>query len=1240
MCHNKSGQTNKVSFHIDDCQNKPVFVGSISVSFGTCNQYISGIRTYAAGNSITINGTVSSVISSYFNSQYGLARLESSICQSVNEKDVVGRDVSNYLPGSTQYVDISSNVIASVYEEQVEVVVSAFNSQGSVTTTTVTTPARVDTVSQWILSQVQSGITKFPSKENQDFGSQYDHNVSLMDVPELQLLNGMFQIPTCINYTINLPNGSPDYTGSNRKFTWRWATFKLPIQQCMSNLCLYINGLAGEWGDSEADKRGDYTICIRCVNERYDSGWLDTLKYYDGNPLKGVDGEGCLLRHRHNVRQVTLGTSFKGNMYVRIGFEAMQCTYTKSFASVSFDASMELARYLPQIPITFDNFFFDGISARDGKHVGKILTQPFRIKPLLNFVAANTGYLAVEIGQSGSLSMNYGRISLPDVPIQGQATDSGLTVYNKHPLQLDNEIYVASVSLDVFPPLSSSNEMITINLIHSEIGSTTCDFYLDQPSLTLPSIGSLSISVSDPAPNCFSGIKAHAEYASITVTCQLMNCVSYFYDPKVIKLCGDYFDQTQVSLLGLSAYGTLTGVISATCKGMRYQENAVAIVVCSNIARQKTASQISFSSPLRIDTVSRVKTSQVTSGNGIFPIKALQDFGLPYDHSVSLLLNQELQLVGGQYRIPLAIDFSQSSPPSFDYRKVNQGLEWRYSTFHYVINKCFSNGLVSVLDPQNWDLWQEQCDIQVHIRIIDHNGGDTSWLDVFKPYKGGIPRQNGDGCAIANQDGYRAVSFIHCYLQSDVFLRIGIKCTSQDKSFAGIRFYPIKCFSRWQDSQICLASSTQIYECILVGTKTHLPCWVVPQSEVITFEPMYFRLRTDSIVNVCLNGVPFSLSPTDCLEGNDVAVGPLYMEHVKIMDGKESDIVLQVVAEPNGLEDCRISCRIDGETVFDYKFYVLEANVPFFNNTPTLTITQYATRFSSGVRYYASGDIVVSGSASGVVSRFVSASKWVSLESPNLQYVIDCGDNIESTNSIQAFEITSSFRGYAIGLNAIVTIYSPIRQTAQSIMTLPYLIDTISRPSDNRVTSGADQFPVLQTFGFGIDEQQSLNDNSELMFSNDIYKIPDAVDYSQYQPSGSPNYLQVNEGRQMRYATFKYETSCMCDAISIEIEGQEGSGWGDNQQVATSLSLQMRLVGTLDSGWLDCNAFYNGFGVPFGDGCACLLSVGTSTTRKRITLGGMQYDGVIFVRLGIDCQNTMSKGFSKIGLSINTTLVS
>ena len=72
---------------------------------------------------------------------------------------------------------------------------------------------------------------------------------------------------------------------------------------------------------------------------------------------------------------------------------------------------------------------------------------------------------------------------------------------------------------------------------------------------------------------------------------------------------------------------------------------------------------------------------------------------------------------------------------------------------------------------------------------------------------------------------------------------------------------------------------------------------------------------------------------------------------------------------------------------------------------------------------------------------------------------------------------------------------------------------------------------------------------------------------------------------------------------------------------------------TSDSGWLDANSIYEGYGIPNKDGDSCLLIRGTTNNNKKITFGTSR-TGDVYIRIGLLCgSGNIDKKFSYISIS-------
>ena len=154
--HSDTGNTNQITFHVDDAvlpsiSGTPVINDAGIISGGTTH-YVSGISTYSNNSQISVSYTVNNTISSHYNGN-GLGRISSNNneIQIKLEKNQTGRNVSNYTRNSSHNLTLTSNFKNNVYSEQLIINATALNSIGNESTVNINNKdskyIRIDTVS-------------------------------------------------------------------------------------------------------------------------------------------------------------------------------------------------------------------------------------------------------------------------------------------------------------------------------------------------------------------------------------------------------------------------------------------------------------------------------------------------------------------------------------------------------------------------------------------------------------------------------------------------------------------------------------------------------------------------------------------------------------------------------------------------------------------------------------------------------------------------------------------------------------------------------------------------------------------------------------------------------------------------------------------------------------------------------------------------------------------------------------
>jgi len=194
---------------------------------------------------------------------------------------------------------------------------------------------------------------------------------------------------------------------------------------------------------------------------------------------------------------------------------------------------------------------------------------------------------------------------------------------------------------------------------------------------------------------------------------------------------------------------------------------------------------INHQTNLRIDSKSD-ESQRLKSGAGQFPTKGplFTQFGNPFDATESLTLNEELQLEGGVYKFPQAVDYSTYGGP--DYRSVTGGT---YDSYRWLTLNLGSitdvNGLtITFQNPVNFGTAVRTSGLKLYVRV----DGATGWLDGSTSFQGaGSPSANGDAALVfANSSAsVKRITFGPTVRSGVVYVRVGI-AEGSPISFTGI----------------------------------------------------------------------------------------------------------------------------------------------------------------------------------------------------------------------------------------------------------------------------------------------------------------------------------------------------------------------------------------------------------------------------------------------------------------------
>jgi len=236
------------------------------------------------------------------------------------------------------------------------------------------------------------------------------------------------------------------------------------------------------------------------------------------------------------------------------------------------------------------------------------------------------------------------------------------------------------------------------------------------------------------------------------------------------------------------------------------------------------------------------------------------------------------------------------------------------------------------------------------------------------------------------------------------------------------------------------------------------------------------------------------------------------------------------------------------------------------------------------------------------------------------------GDTLNLTGT------TTLTSGYDETLSYTVYGYNSKNVSSSLVGNTNYRIDTVSNET-NRKTSGTGIYP--SSYGDTYVSSSAItitntNYSEELQMLNGRYRRPTTSDYSTKYPVG-PDY-STDMGTGQRYITMMFGGYSNQDTFIVTLNGILGSWSQDANKVTAGITLQVKLVGGYDTGWLDLNEPTVTTPLANGDGCNNTSYAGVATNIKQATLGGTRTFTNIYVRVGLP--DGSNKSFTGISVSI------
>lgn len=1259
----KTGNSNTVGFQVDDSQT-PVFDNPPSfVCEDTHIRCISGIYSYATGDACSVSSSLSNVVSSCYNYYHGLCVATSNVFGKQEEKNRVGRDVTGYVPDSSQTILLNASILDNVYSEEVDIEVTAYNAVGGTNVAIIHSSCRVDTVSVIAGNQVTSGTGIFPTA----FGNPYDHTVSLLTVPELQLLCGRYRVPVVKDYRAALPPGSPDYT-TCRNTPYRYSTFRYDLHDCVSHCYILFDKIAGaNWG-SGGVLAINMTLQVRLIDtlNEADTGWLDANQFYEGGCVPQGDGSPCLLctDTTSDCKHITFGMQRRGALYVRIGFEAVTDSDNKSFKKISVETARvcrpkDMASQLLRIS---DPLFTAFVSQSKTLVTNLSVNMP-GWDTIYNFFDAGNGVLTAVLCHDGDC-ITIGSVDLQAVGDKN-VTNGCLTVSDKHDIFNGDPhkegLYFAGNASVHFPvSLAASSVQYTLQLQHSITGNTNVvNFSLDSP--LLPVFKEQPHVVITGGTRCLSGLSVLTAHSNVSVSIKAANVISYFYNYVfgIAALTGTHIrpaTDAERADLDVTMYTpftdqsvTLTTTFADKCAARQSNFN-VALYNCIG----DTVS-VSENVSLVLDSKSQEHPNRVSSGVGSNPDKIGIDFGKALDHTESLLNNSELQLFDGVYSLPLAIDYTSFVPAGPDYSTVLMSIPWRFATFKF--SGDYSATTVLIIQNISGEGWGSGCtlaeDMSLQIRCLSGVCElDTGWMDGNSFFEFG-PAVSGAPCLSSAGTTYNRK---HLYLPccDTVYVRIGFACGSDmAKSFSNMCLVcPRK--SRCKDDEeirltgdffSAVKSSTGRVTQGLTSDSINATYGFESSGDNLTCK-VYTKESDCKYAAISTDNFDLgSIGENDARQSGHFSVSTLCRLSYP---NQHYEVHAQVpYTLPDKSYKLKYSYRKHGVTrEVTSPIYTFEpVYIPVYVIDPQFSFTGDVKWISGVSTPSANSTLQVVATVGNAVLDYYCTKGVMSCRGECFTEVYDDERNIRPANSDYTVTLKPKFLNYAYRerVEVAVTLYAvdgtKYTQSFTQLTPLsgPLRCDTVSQPNTCQVTSGTGRFP-LTGFGLPYDHTLSILNSCELQLLNGRFQLPPITDYSVSFPSGSPDYRNALSTCPVRYATFQFEVAC-ASLVNINVCGCDGGLVASQHGFTSGCSLDIKVAD--HTGWLNALTYVDPTSVSIRDGEGCLLNsrVCSDCVNLSLTLGNA-YSGIIYVRIGIVCDVTnLGKRFTSVRLQ-DTNVVS
>ena len=378
------------------------------------------------------------------------------------------------------------------------------------------------------------------------------------------------------------------------------------------------------------------------------------------------------------------------------------------------------------------------------------------------------------------------------------STGSDVGTYSQLQITVDNDPYAGQAGKSGFwtqlqARLNASLLAVglhTAQLIHTTTGTSTLPFYVDAPG-TPTNTGASAIG--SGTGRYVSGVPSLNTGDTLTVSSTWSGVVgSHYNQTRIISADSTVaVSPANAPLPGTppGAGSSVSAAIALSIGSNRLSPNAVAAITGYNSKGGTTL--YNLNTGVRVDTIS-TESARSKSGTGQFPTKGSGGslFGDAYASSDSLATNKELQVIGGNYQYPPAVDYTGNLPtagPNYSGLTPDSFGSYRWATFNLGAKAAVSSVTFNIIGSSGFGSSALVSGLYLQV-LVDGAAPTSGWVDANAAYPGvGSPTANGDAALdVANSTATtKRVTFGTAPKTGNVWVRIGIPSGSA-KTFNSI----------------------------------------------------------------------------------------------------------------------------------------------------------------------------------------------------------------------------------------------------------------------------------------------------------------------------------------------------------------------------------------------------------------------------------------------------------------------